>query len=387
MTLSAQATTSDAGPAKAASRLDGFRVTPWVHRCGRFVARHRDLWVRLGNAETKIRAADIEQIDIVKPVFVCGLARAGTTILLETLARHPLLGSHRYRDDPFVFTPIFWNSFLARLPERRSAPAERAHGDGIVVTADSPEAFEEELWMAFFGQLHDPHRSAVLDAETDCPEFERFFRDHLRKLLWVRRRPRYLSKANYNVTRMAYLLKLFPDARFVLPLRDPAAHIASLVKQHRLFCQGERRHPAALDHMQRIGHFEFGLDRRPINVGDGAMGEILQAFHDGEEVRGWALYWASLHNHLADRLAADVALQAAVKAVRFEELCRRPQETLAQLFAHCDLPDSDALIAEAAGRMRMPSYYRPDFSAADLATIRQLTGPAARRFGYDGNGS
>src|SRR3546814_6853228 len=79
------------------------------------------------------------------------------------------------------------------------------------------------------------------------------------------------------------LLKLFPDARFVLPLRDPAAHIASLVKQHRLFCQGERRHPAALDHMQRIGHFEFGLDRRPINVGDGAMGEILQAFHDGEE--------------------------------------------------------------------------------------------------------
>src|SRR3546814_19735845 len=71
------------------------------------------------------------------------------------------------------------------------------------VCSSDLEAFEEELWMAFFGQLHDPHRSAVLDAETDCPECERFFRDHLRKLLWVRRRPRYLSKANYNVTRMA----------------------------------------------------------------------------------------------------------------------------------------------------------------------------------------
>src|SRR3546814_4717473 len=64
------------------------------------------------------------------------------------------------------------------------------------------------LWMAFFGRLHDPHASAVLDAATDCPEFERFFADHMRKLLWVRRRPRYLSKANYNVTRMEYLLKL-----------------------------------------------------------------------------------------------------------------------------------------------------------------------------------
>src|SRR3546814_17544543 len=76
---------------------------------------------------------------------------------------------------------------------------------------------EEMLWMAVFGRLHDPHASAVLDAATDCPGFERFFADHMRKLLWVRRRPRYLSKANYNVTRMEYLLKLFPDARFVLP--------------------------------------------------------------------------------------------------------------------------------------------------------------------------
>src|SRR3546814_17178309 len=92
----------------------------------------------------------------------------------------------------------------------------------MVVNADSQEALGEAPWMACFGQLDGPLRSAVLDAETDCPEFERFFRDHLRKLLWVLRRPRYLSKANYNVTRMAYLLKLFPDARFVLPLRDPA---------------------------------------------------------------------------------------------------------------------------------------------------------------------
>src|SRR3546814_11516245 len=106
----------------------------------------------------------------------------------------------------------------------------------------------------------------------------------MRKLLWVRRRPRYLSKANYNVTRMEYLLKLFPDARFVLPLRDPAAHIASLMKQQRLFCEGERRHPAALEHMRRIGHFAFGLDRRPINVGDGAIGEVLQAFESGDEI-------------------------------------------------------------------------------------------------------
>jgi hypothetical protein len=371
---------------RAQSRLDSFRVTPWVHFCGGLVARNPKLWVRLGNAETKLRAADIEATGITKPVFVCGLARAGTTIVLETLARHPQLGSHRYRDDPFVFTPIFWNSFLARLPQQHSTPAERAHADGIEVTADSPEAFEEVIWMAFFLHLHDPHHSAVLDAATDCPPFERFFRDHMRKLLWVRQRERYLSKANYNVTRMEYLLKLFPDARFVVPLRAPAGHIASLMKQHRLFCEGERRHPTALKHMQRIGHFEFGLDRRPINVGDGAMPQILQAFYDGEEVRGQALYWASLHNYLADRLEANPALRDAVHVLRFEDLCRQPRETLDALCAHCALPDSDALVADAAERIRMPSYYRPDFTAGELATIDAIAGPAARRFGYEASG-
>lgn len=364
------------------SRLEAFRVTPWVRRCGRFVANNRGLWIHLANAETKIRAADIEDIAIDRPVFVCGLARAGTTILLETLARHPQLGSHRYSDDPFVFTPIFWNRFLARLPKTGAAPVERAHADGIAVTPDSPEAFEEMIWMAFFSGLHDPRCSAVLDADTNQPGFENFLCSHIRKLLWVRGRPRYLSKANYHVTRLAYLLKLFPDARFVLPLRQPSAHIASLMKQHRLFCAGERRHPDALDHMRRVGHFEFGLDRRPINTGDGVMPAILAAFERGEEVLGWALYWASLHRYVADRLEASAVLRAAVHVVRFEDLCEKPTETLSRLFAHCELPESEELIAGAAGGMHAPAYYRPDFSAGDLATITEVTAPAARRFGY-----
>src|SRR3546814_18389649 len=121
--------------------------------------------------------------------------------------------------------------------------------------------------------------------------------------------------------------------------------------------------------MQRIGHFEFGLDRRPINVGDGAMGEILRAFHDGEEVRGWALYWASLHNNLADRLAADVALQDAVQAVRLEELCPRPQETAAQLSTHFHLPARQSLIPGASCRARCPPHYTTRTSTAPIATI------------------
>ncbi|WP_256206685.1 sulfotransferase [Pseudomonas sp. BAY1663] len=70
--------------------------------------------------------------------------------------------------------------------------------------------------------------------------------------------------------RLGYLQRLYPDARFVLAIRDPVWHIASLIKQQRLFVAGERAEPRALEHMRRVGHYEFGLDRRPINVGDDA---------------------------------------------------------------------------------------------------------------------
>jgi hypothetical protein len=80
-------------------------------------------------------------------------------------------------------------------------PAERSHGDGIAVTSESPEAFEEPLWMAFFEGQHDPSASAVLDRRARCPAFERFYRDHIRKLLAVRGGRRYVAKGNYNLTR------------------------------------------------------------------------------------------------------------------------------------------------------------------------------------------
>src|SRR5690606_10191757 len=149
------------------------------------------------------------------PVYIAGLARSGSTILLELLSRHPHLATHRYQDFPPLFTPWSWNWFLERAGGKAQAPVERAHGDGIAVTPQSPEAFEEVLWMAFFPHLHDPAVSAALEAHTSNPAFERFYREHLQKLLLLRGAPRYLSKANYNVTRLPYLLKLFPDARFI----------------------------------------------------------------------------------------------------------------------------------------------------------------------------
>lgn len=363
-----------------ASAVDAFRVDPWTHYLGGLVARRPGLWIRLGNLETRLLADALESTEIRQPVHITGLARAGTTLLLEILNGHPDVVTHRYRDFPMLHVPYAWNRFLDRTPQRAEPPAERAHGDGIEVTRESPEAFEEVLWMSFFPGLHDASRSAMLDADTDHPRFEAFYRDHIRKLLLLRGGKRYVAKGNYNLTRLEYLLKLFPDARFVIPIRDPSWHIASLMKQHRLFCAGQQNNPRALSHLQRVGHFEFGLDRRPINAGDAAAVErIAAAWGRGAEVEGWARYWAHLHGYLAGRLERNRALRDAVLLVPYEDLCREPAAHLRALFEHCGLQPDEALLARAQRRVRFPTYYRPRFSADEHAAILEHTrSPAAR---------
>ena len=362
---------------------DGFQVTRWVDAVGGFVNRQSRLWIALGNVETRLMADEIGATAVDRPIFISGLARAGSTILLEILARHPDVVSHRYQDYPLVFTPFWWNRLLERMPKREAPPAERTHRDGIAVGPASPEAFEEVLWMAFFPHLHQPSHSDVLGDETSHPEFEAFYREHIRKLVHVRGGRRYLSKGNYNVTRLEYLQKLFPDARFVIPVRDPVWHIASLMKQHALFCQGCNRHPEALRHLQRVGHFEFGLDRRPIRAGDAALlARITEAWQRGDEVEGWSLYWAQLYGYLADCLDANPALKQAALVVRFEDMCRAPHETLHQALTHSRLEAPPPWLEDQAAVIRFPSYYRPRFSEGELATIERHTAETARRFGY-----
>ena len=69
-------------------------------------------------------------------IFVSGLARSGTTILLNALFKSKKFSSLSYKDMPFVLAPNFWSKFS--LSNNDSAMVERAHGDGIKVSTESP---------------------------------------------------------------------------------------------------------------------------------------------------------------------------------------------------------------------------------------------------------
>lgn len=366
-----------AGP-RAASAVS------WAeHLLTRLALGHPGFWTRLGNLEAESLRPRLEAVDIRQPIYITGLPRAGSTILLNILATVPGVATHRSRDFPFLFTPCWHNRLLASRDRPDVPLVERAHADGILVGPGSPEAMEEILWMPFFPRLHDPAVSNVLAAGGANPAFVGFYGDHLRKLLLIRSARRYLAKNNYHVTRMRYLLEIFPAARFVLLVRDPVAHVASLVKQQRLFSTRYREDRRALHRLRALGHFEFGEVRRPINPGDPeGTRAVIDRWERGREVEGWSWYWRVVYAHLTRLLAGDDAVREATLVVRFESLCNSPAETLAAIARHCGLAGATEALRAAAPTLRFPTYYRIAFTPEELAVIRSTTAEVAAGFGY-----
>ena len=82
-------------------------------------------------------------------VFVCGLPRSGTTILMRSLYETGQFASLTYRDMPFVVSPNLWSKISDSNIKPMSAK-ERLHGDNVKVNIDSPEALEEVFWRVKF---------------------------------------------------------------------------------------------------------------------------------------------------------------------------------------------------------------------------------------------
>jgi Sulfotransferase family len=349
----------------------------------RQLIRRPGLFIRLGDFESSLFEDQLSGIAVDRPIFVCGLARAGTTITLELLAGLPDIASYRYRDFPGVHLPLAWNRGLGNRARERQPAMERLHGDGIEITADSPEALDEPIWMSFFPHAHDPTHSNLLDPDRRQPAFERFYRRNLQKILLLRHGRRIVLKGNYLVSRLAYLVRVFPDARFVLLVRDPVEHVGSLMRQQVNFTAAAEADPRVIDYLRALGHFEFGLDRRPINLGDdAAVRSVMAAWTAGREVEGWALYWRQIHDYLADLLEADEAFRRAALVVRFEMLHTEPQTSVDRILGHCGLATDEVTRKGLAARLHAPAAHRANLGCDAVAQIRTLCGTTAARFGY-----
>jgi len=285
--------------------------------------------------------------DLHAPVFVTSLARGGTTALLNALHDVPEMATHTYRDMPFVTAPILWN-WLSGGRRRQVARHQRAHGDGLEIDLDAPEAFEEVVWKLFWPEKYQSNGIALWHDKDHRPKAERFLRRHMAKIIKARAslgRPdgkspaRYLSKNNGNISRINFLCETFPECKIVVPVRKPECHVASLLRQHKNFKHLHATDDFTRRYMRDIGHFEFGELHKPILFNASAI-----ALFEPDQNDYWLQYWITAFHHL---------LQYSDKCIFIlqDDLRTAPQEMMTRLCKE---------IGVTPGTTRFDSYFRKE---------------------------
>ncbi len=195
---------------------------------------------RLCVTEAYRRHPEIEQQQIVEPVFILGFGRSGTTILHETLSRDPQFRSVRmwealwpwpapeqasYETDPRIARA------QARIDVVNAVSPEWAsmHAQGGALPVEDIEftysAFFSEVWGCGF-QVGGYDR--YFGAQD--PAYHFWWHKRILKLLqWKYRLPHWLLKNPTHMPRIPQLLEAYPDAKIVFPHRDPVASADSVV--------------------------------------------------------------------------------------------------------------------------------------------------------------
>ena len=259
--------------------------------------------------ETDLFSASLKDKKVTKPVFVTGLPRSGTTLLLETLYNTGEFATFTYRQMPFILTPLLWDWISSHF-RRAGEKYERAHGDGVQISFDSPEAFEEVIWLRFLKDkivgknlLHP-----VLPSDL-TEEFRVNFRYNIKKLLVLHDRNhhsshyRYLSKNNANISRLEAITTVFPDAIILIPFRNPLTHVKSLMNQHQRFLTEHSIDDFSQRYMEWIGHYEFGANIRPINFGDQFT---LTSQFDFSDKNFWVNYWSKAYQQCLTEKSGNI---------------------------------------------------------------------------------
>ncbi len=227
-------------------------------------------------------------------VFITGLARSGTTILLNALYKSNIFASLSYADMPFVLAPNLWSKIS--FNKKNSEVKERAHGDGIKVSTESPEAFEEVFWKTF--------------AEENDNELAEKYRVYVGNILYKYKKERYLSKNNQNIKRVELINSIFSNSKILIPFREPIQHAYSLLTQHKKFIDDAKNDKFISKYMKWIGHTEFGPNYIPI------QNQNLN-FDNDLEINHWIEQWYLTYKNAFQSLKN----KKNIYFISYEKLC------------------------------------------------------------------
>ncbi len=257
---------------------------------------------------------DIEKVfihkknSINKSIFICGLPRSGTSILLNKIYSSKAFASCTYRNMPFILSPNIWSFFSKFL--KKSNYSERAHKDGIKINIDSPEAFEEVFWRITMGKEYIQENSLIEhDLSSETIEEFKIFKE---LVCQSKKKNNYLSKNNNNILRIGDISKNFKDSKCIIMFRDPLNQSISLRKQFFNFKKIHKEDIFFKNYMSFLGHFEFGMNYKKYNF------EIKKKTNT-EDLDFWLEKWYQVYDYLLNKKEDNITF------LSYENFCEKPK--------------------------------------------------------------
>jgi hypothetical protein len=252
-------------------------------------------------------------------IIVSGLARAGTTSLMNHLLKVEGFASLSYANMPFLLAPNTWRKIYH--PTDKSTK-ERSHKDGIKIGLNSNEALEEYFFKAL---SQDAYLKADRLKEYTLSEDE--YRDYLSYQSLIRNSPTeiYLAKNNNFLLRYKSVRAYNPNFLLVVLFRNPLLHATSLLEKHLYYSELQKEDPFVEEYMNWLGHHEFGLSQKAFQ-----FGEKEPPQGDKNSLDYWLKIWLNYYQY---------ALQiedAQSLFIPYESLCANPQENLELILGKLD---------------------------------------------------
>ena len=288
--------------------------------------------IGLGDSIVKEMAFDIDCMmtrmkptrpQVSSPVYIAGLARAGTTILLEALYSTGAFTTLTYRDMPLVTAPYLWSKITKGRRITTETKKERAHGDNLYVNYDSPEAFEEVFWMTFSDAAYvKENHLEVQDVDNRLVEKYKKYVGNIIARHGKGGTVRYLAKNNNNLLRIDTIKSAFADAIIIVPFRNPINHARSLHIQHQRFLKRHAKDSFSQRYMNWLGHFEFGASLKSFKVHQDALPVNKE---EPAKLDYWLRYWKSVYEYLIEGYNSDVLF------FNYDKFCEQPEQCLVRL--------------------------------------------------------
>ncbi|MGW8314230.1 MAG: hypothetical protein ACWGNV_01430 [Bacteroidales bacterium] len=289
-------------------------------------------------------------------VIISGLARAGTTSLMNDLARMDDFVSLSYANMPFLLCPNIWKKFYH--PKEKGLK-ERSHKDGIMIGLNSNEALEEYFFKV---KANDAYIEEDRLSIYELPEKD--YLDYLdyQAIIKLDDRKTYLAKNNNFILRYKGV-RAFNDAFIMVILyRDPLTHAASLMEKHREYKKLQEEDPFVLEYMDWLGHHEFGAHQKPFVFADST--EPIQGEKDSLDY--WLKIWINYYRYALNLSHSHTLF------INYDTYCSQPEETIRSIVRKAGMDTELPEYSPFHNKRKVTGEYATEIYDSALEVYRQL---------------